>query len=196
MAEVLIISGSPAAPSSTDALLEHAGAHLAATGHSGSLLRARELPGEALLAGDTAHPQLAAALDRVAGADAVVLGSPVYKATYTGLLKAFVDLLPMDAFAGKPVLPFLTGGSPAHVLALDYGLKPLAVTLGATHVADGRFVLSAAIDKHVDPDAGGPTLTDPKVADDIHAALAAFEAELDLRAPAARLARRHQEAAS
>jgi len=194
MSEIVVISGSPSQPSSTDALLAHASCYLESAGHDTTTLRVRELPGSAMLAGDVEKPAIAGAIDQVASAHAVVIGSPVYKATYTGLLKTFVDLLPMDAFADKPVLPFLTGGTPAHVLALDYGLKPLAVTLGATHVADGRFVLSQAIDKHVRPAAGGPTITDQKVAEDIHAALAAFAAELDLRAPVQRLARRYQEA--
>ena len=196
MSEVLVISGSPSTPSSTDALLEHAAAHLSSAGHSSSVLRARDLPAQALLAGDSEHPAVATAISRVEEADAIVIGSPVYKASYTGLLKVFVDALPMTAFAGKPVLPFLTGGTPAHVLALDYGLKPLIVTLGATHVADGRFVLSTAIDKNVDPLTGGPTITDPKVCQDVHAALAAFAAELDLRVTADTLTRHYQEATS
>ncbi|GAA1997245.1 NADPH-dependent FMN reductase [Brevibacterium samyangense] len=176
MSDIVVISGSPANPSSTDALLAHASAHLRAEGHRIAELRVRDLPGGEMLAGDSSHPDLAQALDTVARSQAVVLGSPVYKASYTGLLKAFVDLLPMDAFTGRPVLPFLTGGSPAHVLALDYGLKPLAVTLGATHVADGRFVLSHAIDKHAaDPNA---VLIDPEAAGSVRLALEAFHAEL------------------
>lgn len=69
---------------------------------------------------------------------------PIYKAAYSGLLKTFLDLLPQHAFAGKPVLPLATGGSPAHVLALDYALRPVLTALGA-QVCEGRFVL----DRHI-----------------------------------------------
>lgn len=183
MSDIALVSGSPSEPSGTDALLEHVAAYLSAEGHLTSLLRVRALPGQALIRGLADEPALASAVEAVTGADAVVLGSPVHKASYSGLLKVFADLLPMDAFAGTPVLPLLTGGSTAHVLALDFGLKPLAATLGATHVADGRFLLSSHIDKHVDPQTGGPTITDPTTAASLHTALAAFARELS-REPA------------
>jgi FMN reductase len=69
----------------------------------------------------------------------VVASSPVYRATYTGLLKSFFDLLPQDALAGKAGVPILTGGGPAHLLALDHGFRPLFASLGATTVANGVY---------------------------------------------------------
>lgn len=76
--------------------------------------------------------------------DALVVATPIYQAAYSGLLKTFLDLLPQHAFAGKPVLPLATGGSPAHVLALDYALRPVLTALGA-QVSQGRFIL----DRHI-----------------------------------------------
>ncbi len=55
----------------------------------------------------------------------MVIGTPVYKAAYSGLLKSLLDLLPQYALAGKTVLPLATGGSTAHVLAIDYALRPV-----------------------------------------------------------------------
>lgn len=111
-------------------------------GHDTSPLRLRRLPAEPLLRADRDHPDIADALDLVADAEGLVVGSPVYKASYAGLLKVFLDLLPMDALTGVPVLPILTGGSTAHVLALDYALKPLLTALGANTIETGRFIHS------------------------------------------------------
>src|SRR5918912_82296 len=54
-----------------------------------------------------------------------VVSSLPRKAAYTGLLKAFLDLLPQYALGGKTVLPLVTGGTPAHVLTVDYALRPV-----------------------------------------------------------------------
>ncbi|WP_204272820.1 NAD(P)H-dependent oxidoreductase, partial [Escherichia coli] len=80
---------------------------------------------------DVREPAIAAAVLAVEQADLVVVSTPIYKAAYSGLLKVFLDLLPPDALRGKLVLPLATGGSPAHVLALDYALKPVLSALGA-----------------------------------------------------------------
>ncbi len=69
----------------------------------------------------------------------MIIATPLYKASYSGLLKSFLDLLPQAALARKPVLPFATGGSLAHLLALDYALKPVLASLGARHVLDNVF---------------------------------------------------------
>ena len=76
----------------------------------------------ALLSADITDPTIAEAVAAVADADAIVVATPVYQAAYSGLLKVFLDLLPQFAFRGKAVLPIVTGGSPAHVLAVDYAL--------------------------------------------------------------------------
>jgi FMN reductase len=143
MSRVVLLSASPSENSKTEALLEFIARRLGQYGHRTEFIKLRHLPAGPLLAGDGSDGLIASARATVAAADAVVVGSPVFKATYTGLLKVFIDLLPMDALHGKPVLPLLTGGSPAHVLALDYGLKPLLATLGASSIGRGRFVLSS-----------------------------------------------------
>ena len=70
----------------------------------------------------------------------VVVATPVYKAAYTGILKSFLDLLPQRALADKIVFPIATAGSPAHLLALDYALKPILGALGAQHVLNGLYI--------------------------------------------------------
>lgn len=164
MAHILALTGSPSPTSRTERLLAQVGTRLrAAEGHEVRHLAVRDLPPEPLLAGDPTHPAIREAVGAVAAADAVVVGTPVYKAAYSGLLKVFLDLLPQTALRDKQVLPLVTGGSVAHVLALDYALRPVLNALGARHVLRGRFVLDAHIARDVPdrrlPGDGGVQLT-------------------------------------
>ena len=131
---ILLLGGSPQLPSSSSRLLAHIGEQLALQGHSYARLHVRDLPAHALLQADYADAAIARAVQAVADADAIVIATPIYKASYTGLLKAFLDLLPQDGLAGKLVLPLATGGGHAHTLALDYALRPVLHALGAKQV--------------------------------------------------------------
>src|SRR6266568_3204558 len=66
----------------------------------------------------------------------------VYRATYSGLLKVFFDLLPQDSLIGKIGVPLVTGHGPAHALSIDHGLRPLFASLGATVIASGVYATS------------------------------------------------------
>jgi len=57
----------------------------------------------------------------------------------------FLDVLPQDAFKGKTVLPLATGGSPNHMLAVDYALRPVLQSLGAAHILQGIFATDAQV---------------------------------------------------
>lgn len=131
---ILLLGGSPQLPSSSSRLLLHIGEQLALQGHSYAQLHVRDLPAHALLLADYGDAAIARAVRAVADADAIVIATPIYKASYTGLLKAFLDLLPQDGLAGKLVLPLATGGGHAHTLALDYALRPVLHALGAKQV--------------------------------------------------------------
>ncbi|MFI9755631.1 NADPH-dependent FMN reductase [Streptomyces collinus] len=141
MATVLSVSGSPSASSRTSRLLRHLDQRLAAQGHDVIPLDVRTVPAEALLGADFRHPAIVEATELFARADGVVVGTPVYKASYSGVLKALLDLLPQYALAGKTVLPLATGGSVAHVLAIDYALRPVLNSMGAAHIVQGWFTL-------------------------------------------------------
>jgi FMN reductase len=145
MATVLSVSGSPSRTSRTARLLRHLDARLVAQGHEVVPLDVRTLPAEALLGADFAHPAIARAAELFQRADGVVIGTPVYKAAYSGLLKSLLDLLPQYALSGKTVLPLATGGSTAHVLAIDYALRPVLSSMGASHITQGWFVLDKDI---------------------------------------------------
>ncbi len=141
MATVLSVSGSPSATSRTARLLRHLDGRLTAQGHEVIPLDVRTLPAEALLGADVRHPAIVEAAGLFARADGVVIGTPVYKAAYSGLLKSFLDLLPQYGLAGKTILPLATGGTTAHVLAIDYALRPVLSSMGAAHIVQGWFTL-------------------------------------------------------
>jgi FMN reductase len=69
--------------------------------------------------------RLQAAIDRLAAADAVIAGTPVYKAGVSGLFKSFVDVLDNDLLVARPVLLAATGGTARHALVIDDQMRPL-----------------------------------------------------------------------
>lgn len=85
------------------------------------------------------------ALELVTEADVLVVASPTYKGTYTGLLKAFLDRLPPDALAGVVALPLLVMGDAKHALAVEVHLRPLLVELGASVPTPGLAVLESQL---------------------------------------------------
>jgi FMN reductase len=142
---VILLGGSPSPHSSSSRLLHHIGDKLAVHGWRTTRLEVRELPGAALLGMDVNEPELARALALVAGADALVVATPIYKAAYTGMLKLFLDLLPQDGLRGKAVLPLATGGSQSHMLALDYALRPVLASMSARTILPSIYATSDQI---------------------------------------------------
>jgi len=142
---VLLIAGSPTVPSRSSALLEAVAQRLAGRGARIERLAVRDLPAPALLQGDAEHPAIRQAADRVAQARAVVVATPVYKAAYSGVLKIFLDLLQQAALKGKTVLPLATGGSPHHMLALDYALRPVLQSLAARLILPGIYATDGQV---------------------------------------------------
>jgi FMN reductase len=145
MTTTLIITASPSSTSRTARLAADAGERLARLGVDSSLLELRTLPAEDLLLARTDAPGIAAALDRVASARGVVVATPVYKAAYSGLLKIFLDIFPQFGLRDKVVLPLATGGTTAHVLSIDYALRPVLSSLDPLHVVAGLFALDKQI---------------------------------------------------
>jgi FMN reductase len=146
--KIVGILGSPSVASRSGSLLQLAQAHLQSAATSLHTITIRELPAEALLHAHFEHPLIRQALAEVAQAQVVLVATPIYKAAYSGLLKAFLDLLPQDGLRGKTVLPLATGGSIAHLLALDYALKPVISALGARDILDPVFATDSQIPKH------------------------------------------------
>lgn len=142
---ILLLAGSPSFPSRSTRLLQHIGEKLDTLGHRSSRLHVTDLPAQALLHAEFNNTDIKLARLRVAEASAVVIATPVYKAAYSGILKAFLDLLPQDGLAGKLVLPLATGGSQSHMLALDYALRPVLLALGAKQVLPSIYATEAQV---------------------------------------------------
>jgi FMN reductase len=172
---VLLIAASPSLKSRSGALLGAAAERLHHHGLPTRTLRLRELPAQPLLHADFDDAEIRAALAAVAEARVVVLATPIYKAAYSGLLKVFLDLLPQDGLAGKSVWTLATGGSLAHLLALDYGLLPVLSALGARSHVDGVYAADAQFAK----DAAG----EYRVNDDVARRLLAGASQVLERVP-------------
>ena len=126
-------------------LLDAVAARLALREVPAERIAIRELPPHALVLGEASHPAIQHAADRLQRADAIVIATPVYKAAYSGVLKLFLDLLPQSALRGKTVLPLATGGSPHHMLALDYALRPVLQSLAARHILPGVYATDGQV---------------------------------------------------
>lgn len=150
MPSILIVSGSPSATSRSEALGRLTGATLAERGYAVDYLSLRTLPPAALMLAQFGNADLRASQDRLADADAVVFTTPIYKASCSGLLKTWLDLLPQYGLAGKTVLPLATGGSLAHALAIDYGIRPILSSMNPAQLVRGVLVTDDQLQRHDD----------------------------------------------
>jgi FMN reductase len=142
-------SGSPRRPSKTRSLVETVAAAVAS--HRPARLEIYDLSdagpglGAALQRQDLTLPA-ARIIDAIEQADALIIGTPVYKGAYTGLFKHAFDLVDPRALVGKPVLLTATGGGPRHALVVEHALRPLfgffeALTVPtAVYASDADFV--------------------------------------------------------
>lgn len=146
MSLALVVSGSPAPVSKSGRLADHVCASLEQRGVKTRHLRVRDLPPHALLAGDAGDPTIERAVRLVEEADGIVFVTPTYKASYSGLMKTFLDLLPQHALSGKAALPLAVGGSVAHVMMLDYAFRPVLQSMGVRHCVQGCFLIESALD--------------------------------------------------
>ena len=144
---IVCLLGSPSVPSRSAGLLDHARSLLEPHATRIDTVRVRDLPAEALLQARFDDPAIVEVRERIGRARLVLVATPIYKAAYSGLLKSLLDLLPQDGLAGRTVLPLATGGSPAHLLALEYALKPVLAALGARDIADGVYATDRQIER-------------------------------------------------
>ncbi|WP_031478117.1 FMN reductase [Streptomyces bicolor] len=86
--------------------------------------------------------KLAAAIDAVTSADGLIVVTPVFSASYSGLFKSFFDVIEQDALAGMPVLIAATGGTARHSLVLEHALRPLFAYLRTVVVPTGVYAAS------------------------------------------------------
>ncbi|MFJ5921460.1 FMN reductase [Kitasatospora sp. NPDC092948] len=87
-------------------------------------------------------PALRDAVRAVEEADGLIVVTPIFSASYSGLFKSFVDVLDKDALTGTPVLIAATGGTARHSLALEHAMRPLFAHLRAVVVPTAVFAAS------------------------------------------------------
>lgn len=138
-----VLVGNPKAASRTLAAALHL--HRELTGAEPGLVVDLATLGPALV--DWSDPAVDDLVAQVGRARLVVVACPTYKATYTGLLKLFLDRFAVGQLGGVAV-PLMLGAGPAHALAPELGLAPLLTHLGAVVPAGGLYVLDKA---HDDP---------------------------------------------
>jgi FMN reductase len=118
-------------------------ARLREGGADTTLLDLADLDANALL-GRRQDPAVQQALELVERANILLASTPVYRATYTGLLKVFFDLFPQRALEGMVALGIATGASAAHRVAVDQGLRPLFASVNA-EVVPGIYATDAEL---------------------------------------------------
>lgn len=91
--------------------------------------------------------KMAALNASVAESNLVVFASPTYKATYTGLLKSFLDRYPANGLAGVVAIPLLTGADQTHSMGPTHTLAPLLAELGAIVPGRGLYFIASQMDK-------------------------------------------------
>ena len=142
---VVTLGGSPSQRSRSGVLLDKTRQWLQQQGVEVVSYQIRDFPAEDLLHARFDSPKVIDLLQQVANADGLVIATPVYKASFSGALKTVLDLLPERALAHKVVLPIATGGSIAHMLAVDYALKPVLSALKAQELLHCIFAEDSQI---------------------------------------------------
>jgi FMN reductase len=139
---VAVVAGNPKPKSRT---LQAATAIAAALGHGPPdvVIDVVDLGAGLLAWGD---PAVKAAVESVQSSAVAVIASPTFKATYTGLLKLFLDQIPADGLAGVIAIPLMLGAGPGHALAPELLLKPVLVELGATCPTRALYLLDSDYD--------------------------------------------------
>ncbi|GAB2618318.1 FMN reductase [Paractinoplanes abujensis] len=138
MTQYVVVSGNPRSGSRTSALAIAVGTALAAP-EAPRVIEVGDLGPGLLTPGDEAT---AAAVTALREADVLVVATPTYKGSYTGLLKVLLDQLPAQALAGKRAVPVVTAGVPPQAAAAEALLRQLLTELGAD-VAAGLPVVES-----------------------------------------------------
>jgi FMN reductase len=94
---------------------------------------------------DRSSTRVKDAVDAIASCPLAVVASPTYKASYTGLLKSYLDWFTSTGLGGVTVIPVMVGAGPQHALAVEVHLRPVLVEIGATLPTRGLYVTEAQL---------------------------------------------------
>ncbi|WP_233543919.1 NADPH-dependent FMN reductase [Salinisphaera sp. Q1T1-3] len=143
----MLIAGSPGIPSRVATAADHVAWRLQEQGATTATFDVNAFDPAALLYADTESPAIRQYLARVAEADAIVIATPVYQSSFSGVLKLLLDPIPQNGLRNKIALPIASGGSPNHLLVLDYALTPVLSALGADSILNGVYVTSSELSR-------------------------------------------------
>ncbi|ARU92337.1 NADPH-dependent FMN reductase [Tatumella citrea] len=136
---VVTLAGSPRFPSRSTALLTLSQKILESQGVEVLPWNIQHFDPDDLIQARFDAPAISLFKEDLASAQGLIIATPVYKAAYSGALKTVLDLLPERALENKVVLPVVTAGSNAHMLAIDYALKPVLSALKSRDILHGVF---------------------------------------------------------
>jgi len=139
---LLLIVGAATPPGRLATAMAHAAEAAQAKGAAVDTLNLAETPVEICdgRAMDAYNEATRDAVARMVGAGAVLIGAPVYRATYPGVLKNLLDIAPVEALRGKPVGIVAMGGSPHHFLGVDWQLREVLTWFGALTAPTAVYV--------------------------------------------------------
>jgi FMN reductase len=138
---IVVVLGNPKPRSRTlDVATAVAGAAAGASGLAGATRLTVDLADLGPSLFDWSSVAVREAVDAVRACSLAVVASPTYKATYTGLLKAFLDWFSTTDLAGVVAVPLMVGAGLQHALAVEVHLRPVLVELGATLPTRGLYV--------------------------------------------------------
>ncbi|KKI90337.1 FMN reductase [Bacillus sp. SA1-12] len=147
MAKVSIITGSPNDYSRLNGILNFAITALEKEKISFDIIKVHTLPAVDLITAKFDSDAIIHANKKVENSEGVIILTPVYKASYSGILKTYLDLLPQKGLENKIVLPLVLGGSFGHLLTIEYALNPILSTLGANHIVNGVYTIDHQIER-------------------------------------------------
>ncbi|WP_110928724.1 NADPH-dependent FMN reductase [Bacillus massiliglaciei] len=147
MSKAAIITGEPNDTSRLNGILDYASKYLEEKKVSFETIHVHDLPAEDLIKARFDSEAIIQAAEVVKKSSGVLILTPVYKASYSGILKTFLDLLPQKGLEGKTILPLAIGGSYAHLLMIEYALRPVLSVLGANQFVNAVYTLDQQIER-------------------------------------------------
>lgn len=147
---VTAVNGSPMSPSRLEHALAELAMRLEGLGCNVETLHLKEIP-PALLLAPPVPDRRSLAWNVLGTTDLVLLGSPIYKSVYSGLLKCWLDHLPRNGFQAKLILPIATCHNANDASAFTDSVRHVCASMGATRLLPTVVLPSSAYDEHCAP---------------------------------------------
>ncbi|MHB8465161.1 MAG: NADPH-dependent FMN reductase [Acidimicrobiales bacterium] len=138
---VSVVVGNPKPGSRTLTVASDLGSRLASWASTDMI--AMDLASVADRMFDWEDSTVAAMVSQLQSSALAVIASPTFKASYTGLLKAFLDRIPTNGLHGVVAVPLMMGAAPIHYLAPEVHLRPVLIEAGASCPTRGIYVQEA-----------------------------------------------------